>query len=204
LREKKIKIQSYTDQYSARDENLNESLAELNRLLGKKNMDRVAINKRIDDYIEDYHKKQLSKREALKKNILKNTEPKILRANYATQQKSVVNQINFDIQVEDPTADVNIKLEPKIKKVEIKLSQLQQIEKKQREFALFNDFKKSVTEKEKILIKNNNYSTDNINIEKNENHESFEENVNNEFQLNKEKKKDYIENDSASKFLFLY
>lgn len=204
MREKKIKIQSYTDQYSARDENLNESLAELNRLLGKKNMDRVAINKRIDDYIEDYHKKQLSKREALKKNILKNTEPKILRANYATQQKSVVNQINFDIQVEDPTADVNIKLEPKIKKVEIKLSQLQQIEKKQREFALFNDFKKSVTEKEKILIKNNNYSTDNINIEKNENHESFEENVNNEFQLNKEKKKDYIENDSASKFLFLY
>jgi len=180
----------------------------LNRLLGKKNMDRGSINKKIDDYIGDYHKKQLSKKEFLKKNVLKNTQPKILRANYATQtkntQKSVVNQINFDIQVEDPTADVNIKLEPKINKVEIKLSQLQQNEKKQREFTLFNDFKKSVTERERILIKNNNYSTDNINIEKNENHESFEENVNKEFQLNKEKKKDYIENDSASKFLFLY
>jgi len=130
-------------------------------------MDRNAINKKIDEYINDYHDKQQSKKDNLKRKILsnKNSDSSIKRAAFVPQNQrkleGISNQMNFDLPFEeDPAYKASINQDHKVQKLERKLSKQEESERAKKELALFNEFKKAVTEKAKSSRDNLNNSSE--------------------------------------------
>lgn len=96
--------QQFIDQYSQRDNKINNQILDINKLLGKQFYDKKKLNRKIDDFIYDFERREMEEEEEKLRNSVQEIPPESQTANHEIkkllQKKNLLDEQEQQTEVE--------------------------------------------------------------------------------------------------------